>query len=449
MPPARDALGALVALALFAVSVGGCGPAPETARARHVLLITVDTWRGDHLSQARAGTELTPRLDAWLDRAHVFTQAYSVGAETSPGVAGILTGLLPHRSGVLRNSHVLPEGVPTTASLLRDAGFATAGWVANPVLREGVGFDSGFDSYELTRRESEGRADRLLARVATWLDERPAGERTFAWAHLMEPHGPYWAPEEERRLFPVASQGERRDLPQLPEGDNTGAGGLPYYQWSQTEGSPTDAREYLALYAAGVHWLDRALGDFLEELDRAGAFEDTVVVLTSDHGEALAGDNGYFFSHSNDLTPDQLHVPLAVWMPGSPGARPTDRPASTLDVLPTICGALGLAAPAHADGVDLFGDAASLVMCASQRELALREGAWMLRTSRTGEPVELTERTAAGSWEVRDAAGQTERTKSFRQRLAERLAAPALARPSDRTSTKTDVEDLHALGYTE
>lgn len=430
--------------------VVGCADGHDTPRARHVLLITVDTWRGDHVSGSRVGSELTPRLDAWLERAHVFPQAHSVGAETSPGVAGVLTGLLPHRSGVLRNAHVLPDGVPTAASLLRDEGFATAAWVANPVLREGVGFDSGFDRYELTRREGEGRADLLLGRVAAWLEEQRSGdERTFAWAHLMEPHGPYEAPAPDRDLFPVESWGARRDLAQLPEGDNTGAGGLPYYQWSQTEGHPTDAREYLALYAAGVHWLDRALGDFLDRLEAAGVFEDTVVVLTSDHGEALVDDNGFFFSHSNDLTLDQVHVPLAVWVPESLGARHDERAASTLDVLPTVFTALGLAVPPHADGVDLLGGAASLAMSVSPREVALREGRWMLRSSRTGEPIELLELATGGSWEVREVAAETERANSLRTRMAERLASPALARSSNRKSSRSDVEDLHALGYTE
>ena len=147
--------------ATIAACLAGTGCAKHTASGatpRHLILVTVDTYRGDHLLSERGGVPLTPEIARLALESVVFTEALSVSNCTSPGTAGILTGLWPHRSGVNANVHQLSEALPTLADVLSEAGFRTAGFVSNPVLRPGTGFEQGFDVYERIKSDEAPRA---------------------------------------------------------------------------------------------------------------------------------------------------------------------------------------------------------------------------------------------------------------------------------------------------
>jgi arylsulfatase A-like enzyme len=278
----------------------GCGggaeeavPEPAPEPARDLVLVTIDTWRGDHFDGERAGQPLTPELSAFADGGVRFTAAHSVVSETSPGTVGFLTGLIPRRSGVMINVHVLPAGVPTMATIVKDAGFATAAVVANPVLRPGLGFDQGFDSYELVPRGDlpKARASAVTDAALAAFDALPAGEdgRRFLWVHYLDPHGPYVPPEETRELFPVDAFEAPRDVPFLD--DQSGLGGIPLYQRAGLGTPPHDGRDYMARYAAEVRDMDGQVARLLDGLAERGVLDRAVVAITSDHGEALAGDH--------------------------------------------------------------------------------------------------------------------------------------------------------------
>ena len=142
--------------------------------SRTVVLVIADTWRGDHAFTEKVGQPLTPHLTSFAQTAEVFRDANSVSNSTSPGTAGILTGLYPNRSTVDRNMSKLPAKIPTLASLLAEHGFKTGAVVANPVLRPGMGFEQGFDHYELIQRtrpvETKVRGRRVVEAALSWLD---------------------------------------------------------------------------------------------------------------------------------------------------------------------------------------------------------------------------------------------------------------------------------------
>ncbi len=196
---------------LFAsLLLAACGvpaPAPETTEPRHLVLITVDTWRADHFLKERAGVFLTPSLAQLAARALHFPNASSPATETSAGVAAILTGLLPERSGVVVNAHTLPQLLPTLTTVLGDAGYRSGAFVANPVLAPGVGFERGFEHYDHVRRpahRAKARADTVNRRALAWLDSLAPQDRIFLWLHYMEPHGPYHPPID--RSKPIFKQ---------------------------------------------------------------------------------------------------------------------------------------------------------------------------------------------------------------------------------------------------
>lgn len=445
----RPGLCALAALAL-ALGAGGCGRAPETA-PRHLVLVTVDTWRGDHAFGERAGTALTPRLERFARGGVRFTAADSVATCTSPGVAGILTGLLPFRSGVMLNHHLLSDEVPTLASWARSAGFLTLGVVANPVLRPGMGFEQGFESYRLVPALAplpKARADAVTDAALASLDAAPDGRRLFLWVHYMDPHGPYSPPEDARRLFPVDAFEAESDIPLLEEPG--GLGGIPVYQQLRPGPPSRDGRDYLARYAAEVRFMDRELGRLLDGLEERGLLDDSVVAVTADHGEALAGDHGYYFSHDNGATQDQLHVPLVLACAACPAGSVVEAPVSTVDLAPTLLALLGLRPPSgHAlDGVSLLAPEPRPVYGRAGREVSLRTGDWKAVWPFRGGAARLFH-LGDDPGELRDLAGlNRDRLRSLAELRRELRGRPVLAEPRKRPEAGGDrARELRALGY--
>lgn len=444
----RAPRGAVATLLLLA---GGLGCTPEPPR--HLVLVTADTWRGDHFGTERAGTPLTPGLSRFAAGGVRFTAAHSPGSETSPGTAGILTGLLPRRSGVVVNRHMLPLEVPTLAEVLRDAEFATAAVVANVVLAPGLGFDQGFQGYELVHHSPKAGArevtDAALARLEDLDGELAEGRRLFLWVHYMDPHGPYLPPEEHRDLFPVEAFDAPRQIPLLSEGNQSGWNGIPAYQQVGLDSPSRDGRDYLARYAGEVHSLDREAARLLAALEDRDILETAVVVVTSDHGEALAGDHGFYFSHANGLTQDQIHVPLVVRCPGCPEGRVVERPVSTLGVVPTALRLLGVPAPeGHVlDGVDLLGEPEHPVYAEGRSEAALRVGRWKAAWGPDGG-ARLFD-LARDPGEERDlAAAHPERLRELERLLRRLRRRPVVAEPRDRPRAgEGRREELRALGY--
>ena len=430
-PAVRATLLATVAL------LAACGRTEEPPR--NLILVTIDTYRADHFLGERAGRRLTPTLDRLARESVRFSQAASASNATSPGTAGLFTGLYPHRSGVIKNNHELAGHLPSLARVLSDAGFQTGGFQSNPVLGKGSGFEGGFDSYTRIRpRPAEDGTERAKARAGAvtsagleWLAGIDPGRPFFLWLHFMEPHGPYEPPAEARRLFPKEAFDGSAGIPLLT--NNSGDGGIPKYQ--QVSAAPedvADGRDYVARYAAEVWDLDRVLGEALESLRKGGHLDDALLVLTADHGEALNDDHGRYFSHANGLTLDQLHVPLLLRYPGCEAGTQVDRPVSTVDVLPTVLGLLGVEAGFEMDGVDLLRPGERAVVSQCDKEVAVRVGDWKLRRTTEGE-VRLHD-LADTYGEESDVAGEhPDVLRRLRTRLDQIEARPALAEPTERT----------------
>jgi len=431
-------------------------PKPS-AELRHLLLITADTWRADHFLSERAGQRLTPSLDGLTTTGAVFTDNSSVASMTSPGVAGILTGLMPVRSGVLRNEHILPTTVPTLPDTLRAAGFVTAAFVANPVLRPGLGFERGFDHYELVEPsppEKKARAEAVTSRALAWLEGRdPAGPRVFLWVHYMEPHGPYEPGQAANALFPVEEFGDAELAVRLLElKDPSGRGGIPGYQWN-TESflRETDARSYLGRYAAEVWSFDRSVGVLLagaEERGWMGSGGETLLVIASDHGEALSNDHGFYFSHAHPPTQDQIQTPLMFVYPGASGEQFAE-PVSNLDIAPTTAALLGVEPAALTDGVNLLDriePRAVIAQYAQHRMTRLGRFKWSRSAKGAGSRVDLA-----------SDPGERETAKfpaKIRTALSDEFDAQVRIQPLGDSASRFELDEaeraeLEALGYME
>lgn len=298
--------------------------ASEPAAARpNVVLIVVDTLRADRF-EALLETRL-PYLRGLAARSTRFSNVSACSSWTPTATASIFTGLHPHQHGV-RSGYLALEGgkrlVPvdriserltTLPMVMAAAGYRTLGVSDNVNIGETMGFARGFDRF---RQYAYVGAARITATARRLWQRRRRDDRrpTFLYLHLMDPHAPY-----HRRAGHVAPS------PQAGE-----------------------VAEDLARYDSELVYLDGQLGKLAAKLawDR-----DTLVVFTSDHGEAF-GEHGQH-GHPNQLYQELLSVPLMISKPGQRTSLRVDEPVSGIDILPTLRGLLGLGSDDLDAGLDL------------------------------------------------------------------------------------------------
>lgn len=327
-------------------------PAPRAASRAvppsrpNVLLYVIDTLRADHLGLYGYPKPVSPHLDALAAESVVFDRAYAQSGWTRSSVASILTGLTPYAHRVLGREDALPSSVPSLAGLLQAAGYETVGAVSNVNLAPELGFGRGFDRYApVYLQHDPALAGQLNDELLAWLRGRRKAAPFFAYLHSMEPHDPYDPPEPFRRRF----------APHLTTGLRTPAAEAIAAAQARHPGlTPEEIRaDFTALYDGEIAANDAEIGRLLQALRAAGLYEDTLIIIVSDHGEEFL-DHG-LWGHGHSLYSEILHVPLILKLPG--GRRAGERRgdlAGHIDLLPTILAAAGVRIPAEAQGRDLF-----------------------------------------------------------------------------------------------
>lgn len=334
-------------LLLAAMVAGACAADRPARRPQLVVMVLVDALRADHLGAYGSSRGLTPNVDRFARRSFVFEHAVAASAWTRSSVASLFTSRYPSSHGVLGRTDGLPPEALTLAEVLAGRGWETLGITTNGNAGQPFGFTQGFQSFVYP---ASGRPGKLRAEAVTELalqcvaqrQDRLARQPLFLYLHYLDPHDPY-RPHPELTGEPEPPgryDGERPSLEALdalPPGARTA----------------DDEARIRHLYAGEVRYCDLWLGRLFDGLQRLGALDDALVVLTADHGEGL-WDHGER-SHGGSLYQEQLHVPLVVHYPGQQArhARRVAEPVSNVDVAPTVLAAAGLEMPAVFQGRDL------------------------------------------------------------------------------------------------
>lgn len=304
--------GEVFACCLLAVlSLAACGGgAGEVGSGRpDVVLITWDTTRSDHVGPDAAVPGLTPHWNRMAARGAWFRTARTPSPQTLPAHASLLTGQLPAHHGARVNGlFALPDTAQTLAERLAARGWDTAAFVSCAVLAARSGLAQGFSTYDdrvggaADRQIAERRADATVAAAIEWLDGVPDDRPVFLWVHLFDPHVPRNPPERFAAAYP---------------------------------GEP---------YRGEIAFTDEQTGRLIDHLSAAGRLEQTLLVMTADHGEGL-GDHGER-THSYFLYDSTLRVPLLFFAGERSGVkippRRIDAPVLLSDVAPTLLDLLGL-----------------------------------------------------------------------------------------------------------
>ncbi len=311
------------------------------ASSKNIILVTLDALRADHLSSYGYERETSPFLDDLAAGATRFEWTFSASSHTREAVPSILTGRYPDRAVDNR----FRRSTDTIAERLRREGFTTAGFHSNPFVSRAYGFDQGFDTFyddlhlgsnrllalaqralDKLRSRHYARASEINERSLDWLDSLDGDRPFFLWNHYMDPHGPYEAPAEYQRRF----HGET-----VPKKE----GQKLYYRAIDDPESITDAerQRLVDLYDAEIAYSDDHLSAFFDALESRDLLEDSLVLITADHGDAF-GEEGYY-EHPRYLHDELVHVPLIVT--GADVERgAVDSPTSTLDVVTTALSAV-------------------------------------------------------------------------------------------------------------
>lgn len=337
-----------MSLLLSSDSITPTYPEPPSGQQRpSVFVYMIDTLRADALGIYGAERPTSPFIDGFARDAVVFERAWSPAAWTLPATASVLTGLYPSNHGLIDMSvsAKAEDSRPSIAEMLGDLGYETIAVSQSYVASQAYGLERGFDSFYLNDvLGSEVQASGNV-RWFLWqhLKQRPAsGPPVFAYLHTVDPHHPY-APRGADARFARESSGWFGDDDRV----------LTLHDAADAEHSADDLRRYRALYDGEVLYADRQFGAFLDFLRARGIYEQSLILLVSDHGEEFGEHGGV--DHGRALFEEMLDIPLIVKFPSSwaRGARVQTR-VSSVDIVPTILEVVGAqASPHELDGTSL------------------------------------------------------------------------------------------------
>ena len=366
---------------------------------RSVLVVTVDCLRADHVGFMGYPRGTTPFLDSLAAESFVVPNAIVAGAPTYYSLPAILASRYPLALG--RDIVGLSPDEPTIASTLKNAGYATAAFAAgNPYISSRFGYQRGFETFRdyleadiepareepgeangggwagrLNRRLQHHRgsmgplgplydelyfrycqravpkpssldslrrfpaANEIVDDARNWLES--IGERPFfLWLHLMDPHSPYYPKAEA-----IALMGGNAVTPAHARYLNS--------FWNRSDLGPrrleSRRQEVIALYDAGIRWVDEQLRSLVESLRSANRWGDCIFALTADHGEEFLEHGGRYHPPAN-LMEELIHVPLLLRAPGGPGRELRKTPFSLVHLAPTLLDCAGVPAEGEFHG---------------------------------------------------------------------------------------------------
>ena len=287
---------------------------PQFRKDWNVLFLTIDTLRYDHTTfggyaQTAKRRDTTPRLAELVKRSVSFAFTNAPSAGTMASIPAILTSKYFH-SGIALDEHrpagtppgILPENT-TLPEIMKRKGYTTA-VVSSHVWWNGWGFEQGVDDYDNSIAKTDDpyrvAADKVTDHVLAWVS-RQQGKKWFMWAHYIDPHGRYVAHPD------VVDYGS----------------------------SEPD------LYDAEIKWTDQEVGRLLDELARLPSYANTIVVITSDHGDSMGEHTVPLGTHGTALYRELQHVPMIFYIPDNK-PRVIQGAVSNLDIVPTVAALCGI-----------------------------------------------------------------------------------------------------------
>jgi len=319
----------------------------------NVILISIDTLRADHLGIYGYERNTSPNIDNFFKNGFVFKNAFSQAPNTLPSHMSMFTGLYPsnHRVISIDGNVSLSTQKKTIAEILKLYGYKTGGFYRNlDYLDPKFGFSRGFDEY--------------IPKSIIYNPNLPFGflssnkdKKFFLFMHTAAVHDPYVAPPPYDTLFDkdyngsiIGNEDDFWALFEMSNASQDDFSEIRTFYWSRVNKSdPRDINHLTALYDGNIKRVDDFFGKFIERLDSLNLLNNTIIILTSDHGEEFGEHGGFLHEKLYDET---IHVPLLIFVPNS-RQHAIENQVGSIDILPTVLSILGLQPPENIDGRSL------------------------------------------------------------------------------------------------
>ena len=320
-------------------------PVQLAGAPKHVILIVIDALRGDGVSCVNQNTRPTPNIDAVAAEGVLFTNAMSQCPWTVPSVASILTGVSPLTHQTLTIKSQLPNECNTIAEYFSEQNYVTTCLYQNTNLNN-KNFQQGFDTYEYLASPhvllhqklyliwDTGKFDittkphRLTDKAIEWVD-RNVDRYGLLYMHYIDPHSPYTPSDEympEGKVLPrIGKSFETKDFYAVRQGKVL---------------SDVEKLWVRKLYEAEIAEVDQNIGVFIQHLKERGVYDDSLIIITSDHGDEFWEHDSV--DHGHTLYAELLHVPLIVKMPSQTFGTVIDSRVTTSSIVPTVLDICGI-----------------------------------------------------------------------------------------------------------
>lgn len=331
----------LLSLCLIVAALSTTSCSTEPARP-NIVVIVLDTVRRDFTGSGRsegAHPSMTPEMDRLAAEGTNFTNAWANAPWTVPSHASMFTGLLPSAHGCPARQPRLVTEEPTFAEILSFVGYETVAFFSNPFLTDELtGMMRGFETSRVTGdprtlsvlRTSDQGGEDAVRNASEWLAGRSSDRPFLVFVNILEPHVPYDPPGDYRTTH----------LPDLPLDDIVTSDWEFEFHAGLHPPEGVEWERVRRLHAGDVHYADRLLGDILRLLKEHGVYDDTAIIVTSDHGENLGEHD--LFGHRFSIHETLLAVPLVVRAPGMLESGVRDDPVALTDVFATVLELAGI-----------------------------------------------------------------------------------------------------------
>ena len=322
----------------------------------NILLITIDALRADHLSCYGYERTTSPHIDRIAGEGFIFEHVTAPSSWTAPSMVSLFTSVYPINHGVVHgfikngktilNQEVFSREITTLPEILKAQGYTTFGIAANLHLSEQFGFGRGFDYYKCLPWSPAPDVNKTLA---PWRNAIKSSEKFFLWIHYFDPHHFYharapWIEDYSSRELVQTLNLSRKTVVQLTKS-------IPLFREDDQALS-----HLIALYDSEINYVDHHMGELMQSF---GLEENTLVIITSDHGEEFLDHE--MIGHGHNLYAESITVPLIIKLPQGSSKRVTNQHVSLLDIMPTVLSLAQIPSPEQTIGEPLISPTGEVV----------------------------------------------------------------------------------------
>jgi arylsulfatase A-like enzyme len=353
----------IMASLIFIFSIESCSQNQENI---NILLISIDSLRADRLGCYGYFLGTSPNIDKLSKKSAIFTDAVSTTSWTIPAQFSMLTGLYPMQHGAIDPRSSLNDITEYLPESLQKIGYETFGIYSGPPLSPIFGFSKGFDKYINCNKFKS--IDELLQNISGqnifdsfsgWFTKRNSKKPYFAFLHMWDVHFAYCPPELYNRLFDQNDNviSISNDDPStkkifleatLEDSNQT----RPLLDEEKIKINIQECKQRMALYDGEIRWTDQIIGKIIKLLEHSGSIDDTMIIITSDHGEAFKEHGKY--GHSNTLFDEEIKISLIIYYPKLFPSQKCENLVSLIDIEPTIAEVLHLKRNSNKPGISLL-----------------------------------------------------------------------------------------------